>query len=277
MKLRQQVAPIHFDRVRVFILFTICLCLGLGFGGCDEDEQSPSTLEERQILAIQVTPRSLSPGQSHTLSVLGHELDDDTLTWQTCLLPWIPELEGIQCAAEEFGGLIALGSGNPLMVDVPDMFVEPSGCVSNTDCDEQGVCDEGVCRLTMTWWVKVTDERENGALDTVRSISTGPAVDNPSIDALEGETPGQPLADTVVAGAELAVTPLFSDPLGEGDLLVSYFTTGGVFDPWRTFDGASSTLTAPDDVGELTLTVIIRDSGGGVGWFQTNIMVVEAP
>ncbi len=51
--------------------------------------------------------------------------------------------------------------------------------------------------------------------------------------------------------------------------------------PWRTRaeDGvaAPSTLTAPAEAGEITLTVIIRDPGGGVGWVHHTLTVTEAP
>ncbi|MDP6943571.1 MAG: hypothetical protein QF464_05430, partial [Myxococcota bacterium] len=85
------------------------------------------------------------------------------------------------------------------------------------------------------------------------------------------------LPDTLEVGSELIVTPTLTDPLGQGGQVVSYFTSGGRFDPWRTREGAPSTLSAPEEPGEITLTIIVRDPGGGVGWRQHNLTVTEAP
>ena len=70
---------------------TAAVALTLVIGGCDDDMSSPSTLERPQILAVQLSPRALTPGVDHELRALGHALDDTALSWEACVLPWIPE------------------------------------------------------------------------------------------------------------------------------------------------------------------------------------------
>jgi hypothetical protein len=260
------------------------LALALCAGACGDDMESPSTLVDPQLLAIQMTPRNLSPGEPHQLVALGHDLDAAALDWSVCVLPWLPEEAGVRCAAEDIAELpapynaaIELGSGNPLTgIDTLPILETP--CEGNDDC-LFGTCADGSCAANL--WLRVTDTRDKGALTTTLQVTSGAAAAHPTISRLETDAAGEALPDTLAASAELVVTPTFDDPNGAGGQVVSYFTTGGAFDPWRTRaedgEAAPSTLTAPEEAGEITLTIIVRDPGGGVGWLNHTLTVTEAP
>ena len=282
-------AAMRESSTRRGVLIALALVGALCAGACDDDMESPSTLSDPQILAVQLTPRTLSPGEPQTLTALGHDLEDAALEWSACLLPWVPAEDGVYCAAEgideipaPWNAAFTLGTGNPLtdldLIEITSMPIVQSPCDADEDC-LFGTCVESACVYAL--WLRVTDSREDGALTTTLQITTGDAVPHPTITALETDIADEALPGTIAAGAELVVTPRFDDPYGEGGQVVSYFTTGGAFAPWRTRaeDGvaAPSTLTAPAEAGEITLTVIIRDPGGGVGWVHHTLTVTEAP
>ena len=115
-------------RIGQTVLFS--LCLALLASACDEDMTSPSTLEDPQVLAIQLDPSKLTPGTTHEAVAIGHALDKSSLSWQACALPWIPEEAGVRCGAEDVPGLPApfnaalpLGDGNPIAIDLPPLDV----------------------------------------------------------------------------------------------------------------------------------------------------------
>lgn len=265
--------------------------LTLSLGACDDDKESPSTLEYPQILAVQVTPRVLTPGASHEARVLGHDLDDAALQWQACLIPWMPATSDAPCTdvaevsedltamlqaldlLEDLEDLQAPRTGNPVTFDAPDFPAQ--SCEDDADCGQYVPCVDGACQLGLS--LRVEDSREEGALRTMLRLVTGEDTAHPEVTGLYTEMASSALPSTVEAGSELVVTPELTDPYGEGGLVVSYFTSGGAFDPWRTRDGAPSTWTAPDEAGEVTLTVIVRDPGGGVGWAQHPVTVTLAP
>ncbi len=280
----------HPNTLRVGLRHAL-LGLALLLGACDDETESPSTLARPQILAVQVTPRVLTPGANHEARVLGHDLDDAALQWQACLIPWLPATSDAPCAditdlpedltamlaaldlLEDLESLQTPRTGNPVTFDAPD-FQVPS-CTTDKDCGEYIPCVAGTCQLGVS--IRVEDTREDGALRAILQLTTGDDADHPEVTALHTDVPDTPLPTTVEAGDKLVVTPEITDPFGEGGQVVSYFTTDGAFDPWRTREGAPSKWTAPDEAGEVTLTVIVRDPGGGVGWAQHTVTVTVAP
>jgi len=266
-------------------LFGALMALAMVGTACDEAMDSPSTLERPQILAVQFTPRVLQPGSTQRAVVLGHDLSTTPVTLEACVLPWTPEESGIRCSAEDVPDLppflqaaLPLGSATE---DTPHevTFALPEiplpECTTDADCYGLGSCVDGTCPLRM--WMRIDDEPDGGALNTIAQIATGDVMDNPAITALSSEDAETALPSTLVASAELVVVPTLTDPYGEGGRVVTYFASDGRFDPWRTNEGNPSTFTAPDDPGEVTLTVIVRDPGGGVGWLQHTMTITEAP
>ena len=124
---------------------------------------------------------------------------------------------------------------------------------------------------------KRTSAGLGGALKAIAQLATGELVDNPEVSALSVAGEESALPDTLAAGATLTIEPTVSDPYGEGGRVVTYFASAGSFDPWRTNEAGPSTYTAPAEAEEVTLTVIVRDPGGGVGWTQHTLSVTEAP
>jgi hypothetical protein len=261
------------------------LAIALAATACDEPMSSPSTLELPKILAVQFTPRVLQPGSSQSVIVLGHDLSATPITLEGCLLPWIPEESGIRCAAEDVTDLpeflraaLPLGTGTESSPHEVTFTLPPiplPTCTVDADCYGLGSCVDGTCPLRI--WIRVDDEPDGGALNAVAQLTTGELMDNPAVTALSAETTQIPLPATLQVGQELVVTPTLTDPYGEGGQVVSYFATGGSFSPWRTNEGAPSTWTAPDEADDVTLTIIVRDPGGGVGWTQHTLTVTEAP
>lgn len=261
------------------------LCLALLGVACDDEMGSPSTLEDAQIMAVQFTPRVLEPGGTHTAMVLGHALSETPLSLEACILPWIPEESGIRCSAEDVSelpeflrGPIALGSGTaeaPQEVSFGIPNIPAPTCSTDAECFGLASCVDGTCPIRL--WVKVVDESPEGALDAIAQIATGESVDNPEVTALEAEDRQGGLPETLGVGKTLVVQPTVTDPYGEGGRVLTYFTSKGTFDPWRTNEDGPSTYTAPEEAGEVTLTVIVRDPGGGVGWAQHTLTITEAP
>ncbi len=292
----------HRSRPIAAALAGVLAMFAVGASGCDDDMESPSTLVDPQILAVQLTPRNLQPGETHTAVVLGHGIEDAALTWQSCILPWLPEEAGLRCAAEDITPeAIAQITGltdDTQLADMVDMvnqaiplnpddttlghtlsfptFAPPTNpCETTADCSGFGDCINQTCTLGL--WLRVDDPRDNGALTTLAHLTPGEVLDNPSVTDLYKDQAGTALPSELQAGAEVVILPALVDPMGEGGTVVSYYTTGGRFDPWRNRQEAPVTLTAPDEPGEITLTAIVRDPGGGVGWLQRTLTITEAP
>jgi hypothetical protein len=53
---------------------------------------------------------------------------------------------------------------------------------------------------------------------------------------------------------------------------ISWYSTAGLFDSERTADG-DNTWTAPDDAGDITLWVVLRDDRGGVAFAEYRVKV----
>ncbi len=252
---------------------------------CDEPMGSPSTLEGAQILAIKFTPRVLQPGETQKVEVLGHAMSGAPITMEGCILPWTPEESGVRCAAEDVPDLPEyLQSAIPLGSSSEDTPYEASfalpeiplpSCEVDADCYGFGTCVDGSCPIRL--WIRFDDEPEGGALNTIAQISTGELIDNPEVTALALGSDKEPLPESVQVGEELEVVPELTDPNGEGGRVVTYFTSAGSFSPWRTNEGGPSTWTAPEEPGEVTWSVVVRDPGGGVGWMTHTFTVTEAP
>ncbi len=58
--------------------------------------------------------------------------------------------------------------------------------------------------------------------------------------------------------------------------MVNWYTTGGLFEPFRSFGADPSELTAPDEPGAITLFVVLRNPDEGVAWYTTTVSVTEA-
>ena len=286
--LEKRMGHITMHRHHRVLALALTLIWALCAGACDDDMESPSTLDGAQILALQMSPRYLTPGAPHTLTALGHDLDDAALEWSLCLLPWIPTEAGVICAAETVAGIpdpfntaISLGTGNPLsdedIIERSGLPISTDACTSDDEC-VYGSCVDGACFYTL--WLRAIDTRPEGALMATLQVTTGEATPHPSITALETE--GAPLPESLAVNEELLITATADDPNGQGGQVISFFTSGGAFDPWRARvreDGktAPTTFTAPEEAGEVTFTVIVRDPGGGVSWTDHTLTVTAAP
>lgn len=214
----------------------------LALTACGDMPVEPSLLEGPRILAIKATPRTLMPGGEHQLELLAHDVPADALSWRACPAPWVPEGADLVCPTSASTTGLDLGSGTTLTMAAPE------------DVD--------------AWWLLV----DAGELTTpaVLELSTGEAADHPSIDGIEAVG-----ADglSVPAGGTLDLRAVMSNRLGRGKLLTSFFTQAGLFEPWRTFDGAPTTFEAPEEPGAVEILVVIRDESAGVDWRAATIEV----
>lgn len=208
--------------------------------GCNMGPVEPSLLDGPRVLAVQSTPRSLIAGQAHEITALVWDVDEP-LTWQTCPAPWIPG-ETITCPTDP----IPAGSGNPLTLLAP----------------------AGLEKL----WLRLDAGEASGLPPTIRPLGAFGDAPNPTVVALA--TPDGPLPTSIKAGATLQLRAVLADPVGEG-LVTNFFTTGGLFEPWRTRDDGLTTLEAPTTPGPLTLIAVTRDAAAGVGWLEVTLEVVE--
>lgn len=179
-------------------------------------------------------------GEPRVLALRAATTTDDTLelealtwkvaapSWQACASPWVAAADPV-CP----GGAIPLGVGNPITIATPELS---------------------------TIWVRV----DGGELPAIANIplespSSGPELGGLTADAAPASGP-LPLKAT--PGQSLEIRPLLESPEG---VLTSYYASAGRFEPFRTNDGGSSTLTLPTEVGPVTIMVIAR-AGLGVSW-----------
>jgi hypothetical protein len=216
------------------------LAAALLTAACNMGPVEPSLLDGPRVLAVQSTPRSLVGGAPHAITALLWEVPGP-LAWQTCPAPWIPG-EAITCPTDP----VPVGSENPLTLVAPP----------------------GVERL----WLRLDADAAAGLPPTIRPLGDFGDAPNPTVVSLQ--TPEGPLPATLRAGATLQLRAVLTDPLGEG-LVTNFFTTGGLFEPWRTRDDGLTTLEAPATPGPLTLIAVTRDAATGVGWLQVTLDVVE--
>jgi hypothetical protein len=207
----------------------------------------PSLLSGPRVLAIRAEPRVLpsadAPDAPVTLEALVHE--GTTFEWQLCAAPWQGTDSGASLACAT--GAVAMGSGNPIT------FTPPDDLDSFYVLLEAGEALPAVLRLTR---------------------SSDAALPNPEVTAIRKQD-GSALPKTVVAQEALSLEVTATNP-ADTELVATFFTTGGGFDPWRSVLPSGSTLTAPAEPGPFTITAVIRDTAGGVGWRTETLEVSGA-
>ena len=222
------------------------IALVAGLAGCDDMATEPSMLDAPRFLAVRATPPALAPAADVTLEALTWEID--TVRWDACPTPWAPT-SPLSCAA----GAVPLGVGNPITFTPPD----------------------GLAQL----WIKAEADGAPDVLPMIATLATdGPAA-NPTILGVAPAEGALPAA--VAPGATLPLRALLgpATPVPDGAdprRVVSFYTSAGAFDPYRTFDDGETALLAPDAPTTAELRVVVRDAAGGTGWYATTI-AVEAP
>ena len=202
---------------------------------CDDGGIEPSMLSEPRILAVRATPRHRVEGAPVTLTALTHGAGDRT--WSSCPRPWLPA-EPLACP--EGATTLAVGPTATLLAGTSDpVYVR---------LDAGGV-----------------------AFPAVLAVTPGDPAPHPEVTAIALD--GDPAATEVRAGARVRVTPTVGGTL-RGDVVTSFFTTAGRFDPWRTVGGAASTWEVPATPGPAEIWLVVRDDDGGVGWRNTSVTVI---
>jgi hypothetical protein len=205
---------------------------------CADSGAQPWLLEGPRVLAIRAEPVALPKGEPVVLEALAHAVTQ--FTWRGCVLPWVPEVDPI-CPS----GAVALGSGNPVTIDPP-----AGATVLHVRLDARspdGSAEPAILRL------------QAGAKGSNLSVT------------LQQEG-GEALPDRVTKTATLKLRSSVPGGAPAG-AFNTFYATGGDFAPWRTLGSDASSWQAPDLAGPVTVTVIVRDGQGGVGWQRATLTV----
>lgn len=207
--------------------------------GCADSGAQPSLLEGPRVLAIRADPVALPAEGPVVLEALAHATTE--FTWRGCVLPWTAQTDPV-C----LGGELALGTGNPVTIDPPASL---SALHVRLDArGPKGVAEPAILRL------------QAGAKGV-----------NPTVE-LETAS-GVALPDGVAKGGTVRLRPrVAGGALADG--VNTFFATTGEFSPWHTLGSDASTWTVPGLPGPATVTVVVRDGAGGVGWRSAAIEVL---
>jgi len=215
--------------------------------GCNEMERDPSLLEAPRILAVNLEPRSFSPGTEHTLNALTYGVENPM--WTGCPSPFVPD-DTVSCPVEIPGAdFSALGTGESVTFTLPE-------------------------ELPLTQlWVKISASDET-ILPLVFRLEKATGDTNPSVTDVT-DTDGKTLVGAEIkAGETIEVRPVLQDPLETNRLTTSFFTNQGSFAPHNTFDGATSSFKAPDEPGTVQWIILVRDGEEAVGWMKLEVEVI---
>lgn len=246
---------------RTIVIAASMAALCLTSTACGDGPVEPSLLEQPRVLAVRVEGGALKPGEDATVEALLFGVNPDSLAWRLCLGPWIPPnpdigYDDLTCSFGE----TPLGGDNPLTVPVPNEIEQLGGV-----------------------WLALDGDGDTPAatpiLTTIFSVGTaGPAVQAnhfvASAQNAEGASIGEPT--TVVAGTDLSINAVL-DASHDPRAVVNWYTTGGLFEPFRTFGTDVSVLTAPETAGEITIYAVLRNPDNGVAWYMTTVQVTAAP
>jgi len=215
-----------------------CLVLIVAIGAAACDMPSAEILDAPRVLGLKSEPANLVPGGEALLTALVFDAPA-SLDWSLCEAAWAPT-EPLSCPT----GAIALGSGNPLSITWPES-------------------------LTSAWLQAVPGD--GGALPAVKRVEVGTAADNPTVVAIA--TLAGPLPTTLAAGATTDVVVTFPEATASGQLVVSWYTTGGKLDPGRTLGNEAATLVAPMVAGPMRLIAVVREKAGGTSWTEATLTI----
>ena len=214
--------------------------LGLAVAGaaCADGGAQPWLLQGPRVLAIRADPVALPTGEPVVLEALAHATTE--FTWWGCSQPWIAQADPV-CPS----GALALGSGNPVTVDPP----------------------AGAPALYVRLDARGPSGRAEPAIVRLQAGATGR---NPLV-AIEQDS-GAAVPATLAKAADIRLRPRVpgGSPTGA---FTTFYATGGTFSPWRTVGSDASRWQAPELPGPVTVTVIVRDGQGGVGWQSATVAV----
>jgi hypothetical protein len=201
-------------------------------------------LDAPRLLALQTTPATFTPGETHRLEALAFQVPGD-LRWSFCATAWAPT-EPLSCPT----GAVELGTGNPLEVDLPDL---PSG------------------------WL-LAEDAEGQALPATKKLEAGVETENPGVTGLTSD--GQPLPANLAPLGVLPLAVAFDPMTDASELVVSWYVTAGTLEPRRSLGSEAATLTAPEaapESGDLEVFAVIRDADGGTAWTKARLAIGGTP
>ena len=237
----------------------------LALGACDSARRS-EVIDGMRVLAIKAEPPSARPGDAVTLEALvaSTKEDDDRIeyTWFFCTI----EFEDCAEAPVPGEGIVILGSGRSVTVEVPE----------NTLAGDR-----------VTVWLDVTrgsrHERSIKGVYVHQEEDASPNR-NPRLDRVRwGVASGAPLATmpkedraTIHLGSTAMMSELrkeAGEPAAEDVVISTYVTAGQLVDP--SGSGASGALyfESPDEKTRVGTWIVVNDGRGGVDWVEHWISV----
>lgn len=221
----------------------IGLVVILGAQACTEGFE-PSLLEEPKILALRAI-KVEGGGDAYTLEALTKGVD--SLAYTVCGTPWLPTENGLECPHQT--------------VPVPAGDTPLSG---NLNLDGIPI-PEGLSVLYIR-----ADAQDPSVLPAILNLNLTDGPRNPPLEGLllDGSSP----ADWKInAEKTVEVQPVWAEGEDGTETTTAFFTTAGAFSPWRTRDGAASTLTLEAFDEPLTIYVISRYLGEGTTWVELEV------
>ena len=278
----------------------LAIVLAFVASGCGDEFDSRTLLKGYRVLGVTSDPAEVRVGDVAQLTV--HDIDTDggepTYEWSVCLYSFGAVVafdcvdDSLELPLDAAGPTATLDLG-PGGIDLV-VFAAQANAIARTqvpDLDSDPIdLDAG-----HDIYLKLTSGPSGGRkirsahkltvrLDDPETGRAGPRNHNPVIDAFTID--GEDADATAEVGGKVALAlklgagsiETYDDEVrneqAEEELVYTWFTTGGELDPPVTFgEGRESTLELPDEKGELTVFVTVRDGRGGLAVARHQIIV----
>ena len=259
---------------------------------CGDDFEPRTLIDGYRVMGVGADKPEIAPDETVHLTAYDANTDGADYIWSLCLLSFGGEL-GFACADPSLEFPLD-GSGREIDLDLsafgPDdldlralydtygPFPNPSGAPTTLDDGFEiyvrlvsGPSDGRVIESVKRLLVRESGDAPNAnpvierfTVDREAEGATGTAGSEVKLEVVIADDAEQPYVDPYT-GRDTAE-----------ELLFTWYTTGGEFDPGLTFgDDRDTTLELPDEPGEIDVWVTVRDGRGGLSVAHTTVDVAS--